>query len=466
MSLFKAAKTKSKRGTSSRDASILPVIPADVLLSTKRRQKIVKNIRSLVKLSTREFEALYLKTLFNFAEFVQHLPETSSSYFSHQGGMLDHALERAHIALTACSSYLDIPKDDVSDTNSIYELWVFAIFSAALLKDVGKIAEKLHVILLKKGSKENLVWSPYKGSMYNQGSYYRYTFEKENRDRLRTLVTPLLARQILTGDSESVGDVINPYQWIASDKVILEAWLEMLNEAETGGGRALMVLPYADAQTIASYFASTKQHTDGIPNKYLDDYDLIDEVEREEKEKAYTDEDKEEADRELTKSKENVSTGTILGSIASDAAMMLTAGEAFLNWLKLGIKDGRLGVNKANSSIHRVGEGVFIEYPRVMQDFARSNPQFGTWQDVLRQFNQLDLTVSGIGANSIHQYFLRNAEFRKIHEGIVVHNPFIIFDPKAMPPVNPHLIKISAESVKPEPVLRSSFLQTPAPKAR
>ena len=247
-SLIKSKKPLSDKKAAHRDP--VPILSADHLLATEKCQQILTDTRALLSLPDEEYEKIFLKVTENFAEFVQNLPETERSYYADIGGMLKHALERASLSLFLCRTYL-LPEDaslaSVSDTEM---LWVYAVYTAALLYDIGKIATK-HIITLtdEKGS-DIKSWLPYDGPMTHQNaSHYVYSFGEEHHDRMRWMVTPLLARQILPEEG---------FAWLASDPDVLEAWLALLSDELRSVGSLLSVIPLADAQLLESYFTDRK----------------------------------------------------------------------------------------------------------------------------------------------------------------------------------------------------------------
>lgn len=458
------------------DPELLPVLNFEQLFNHNKRQDILKSIRSLVSLPPLEYEAFYLKAMTHFAEFVQQLPETAHSYYSHPGGLLDHGLERAHVALSLSRSYLFPTQTGITELTSIHELWLYAIFTAALLMDVGKIATKEAITLFDAEGKRLKQWQPSTGAISSQASYYKYEFLRENLDRLRMFYTPLLAQQILasTGFSETRSSAFTGFDWIASDPDVLEAWLAILNEDFSGGGHLLTIIPISQAQTIAHYFAENNKGLNVTPAK-----DFTVDSDSTPNDNTATDlipSTKAAIASQVPGSKSifqptqvtgtsgqtvatAATTGYIAGSVASAIAPTLAAGEAFLNWLKRNV-NLQTWVNNPNAPIQRVKDGLFITHPKLIQDFCRENPKYGNWQTVYHQFNQLDVALHG---GKIQSYYNPNSDYKKLQQGILI-NPYLFLSDKELAKieVNKNYIKLAPETlssqvVKIEPMAQPNY---------
>lgn len=450
------------------DPELLPVLTFEQLVNHPKRQDILKNIRTSVSLPAVEYEAFYLKAIIHFAEFVQQLPETAHSYYSHLGGLLDHGLERASMALSMCRSYLLPAQASPSELSPLHELWLYAIFTAALLMDVGKVATKETITLHNLDGSKIKQWLPSTGAMTSQAPYYKYTFLRENLDRLRMFYTPLLAKQILanTGLTDTPGSAFNGFDWIASDPDVLVAWLAILNEDFSGGSHLLTIIPIAQAQTIANNFAENNRDFAATHNKNFNA-----EPETKPENTAATDNINPKTDTVNKAAVASQIPGTksifqptqvagtsgptvanaatnayIAGNIASTIAPTLTAGEAFFNWLKRNI-NLQTWVNNPNAPIQRVNEGLFIAHPKLIQDFCRENPKYGNWQTVHNQFSLLDIAANG---GNVQTYYNPNSDYKKLQQGIVV-NPYLFLSSAELEniQINKNFIKIAPETLEP-----------------
>jgi integrating conjugative element relaxase (TIGR03760 family) len=229
----------------------VPILSADQLLSTEKRQQMISDIQGLLNLPEEEYKKIFLKAAENFAEFVQNLPETERSYYAAIGGMLDHGLERASLSLFLCRTYLLSEEVTLASVSEKEMLWVYAVYTAALFFDIGKIPTKHTIHLTDEAGDTLKVWMPYEGSMTRENaSHYAGSFSEDPHDHMRWMVTPLLASIIIPKEG---------LLWLASDPDVFNAWLGLLSgEDQRQVGSILTVIPLADAQLLESYFTDRK----------------------------------------------------------------------------------------------------------------------------------------------------------------------------------------------------------------
>ncbi|MBS7560195.1 TraI domain-containing protein [Pseudomonas sp. RC4D1] len=174
--------------------------PAESLLATSRRQKMLAHIWQRTSLSREQFALLYLQPLQRYAELVQHFPASESHHHAYPGGMLDHGLEIVAYALKLRQSHLLPAGVTPEDQAAQAEAWTAAIAYAALLHDLGKVAVDIHV-----EQEEGRVWHPWHGPL--QGPY-RFRYRKDREYRLHGAATGLLYRQVL---DERILDWLSQY---------------------------------------------------------------------------------------------------------------------------------------------------------------------------------------------------------------------------------------------------------------
>lgn len=366
-----------------------PIMTAKELLEPAKRQAHLQHIKALLNLPPKLYDALYLNVIERFAEFVQDLPETHHGIFAHHGGLLEHGIERAHRALSLCLNHFFPEEKNFQSVTSIQALWVYAVFTAALLLDVGKIAVKHHITLCKRDGTTIKDWLPYAGPLTaHETKYYKYTFVKENRDNLRRLITGLLARQLLSESDKSGGDSTSSggFNWIASNPDVLEAWLSMLSGEARPISPFMTVIPLADAQVIDHYIA---QH-----------------------------------------SKE--------GFHITDAANLpnMDLGKEFLQWLQKGILDGTISVNQADSFIHTTPTDAVIITDAAAKKFAgvaastHVNPE-----GVEREFKQLMELYQGSVGDAAQRYSATGGLAQRLatEKILPIINPSLLFQMGQLP---------------------------------
>ena len=146
------------------------------------RQDSVRHIRELLGYSNASFETDVINTLERFAEFVQLIPASQSHHHAHPGGLLDHSLEVAIIALRR-STQKELPLNTPTETRiKLAPAWRFGVMVGALLHDVGKPLVSVEVQLFESPTaNEDYPWNPFIGAMPSAGQcrYYRIEFPEQ-----------------------------------------------------------------------------------------------------------------------------------------------------------------------------------------------------------------------------------------------------------------------------------------------
>jgi len=383
-SLQRSMQAKASPSEKGKHPDVNFIQSAATLLAPEKRQQLLRNIKALLNLPPKLYDNLYNQIIEQFAEFVQELPENQHGIFAQEGGFLDHGLDRASRALSLCLAYFFPQEKTFHNVSAQQALWVYAVFTAALLLDVGKIAVKYNVSICQKDGKEIKKWIPHTCSMVAQGKFYKFEYEKENRDVLRRLVTPLLARQILD-DATSNVDKSNQsagFNLIASDPVVLEAWLSMLGtEKKIPMTSFMTVIPLADMQTIENYLKALK--TPGAGTGIFGGLPAT--VEE-----------------------------TLLGDV--------TAGDAFLNWLRDGLAKGTISINQADSNVHVTQEGILL-FADVFEDFANTNPVNKNPEVAAKQFKAIaELYNVSIAELGQRYSLIKGISAREKLKGMIMQN--------------------------------------------
>lgn len=371
------------------------VLPKQLLLKEKRVE-MTKPYPNLMGFDEEKYQTFCESLLFNLANYLQDLPETRNSYFSNRGGFLNHGLSRCSAALSACRAYFvnddGKPAKQLSETQ---QLWMYALFSAALLKGIGKLYVDFIVDLYDTNGDFIKKWDVLDGPMREQGAYfYDYDFDVPYQEVFRHRVTLLLAQQILP----KVG-----YLWIASDKDVFSTWLALLEDDSRSGGTLGMILDKADALVINRFFLEhgmagyqregefkplqQKNTTFSVPQRDLSEHLKAGEIPQ--------------------------------------------AGMEFIKWLNRSLLTGRLMVNQA--PLFLVPGGLLMS-PDMFKLFIREHPEFKSWLAVQTAFVQLDLhTTSPTGENT--QRFNQMKSGQQL-TGVVLSNVGLVL-PDKVKVVNP-----------------------------
>jgi len=362
----------------------IPILQADQLLQTEKRQQVLADLRSLLSLPDEEFNYWFQSVIDNFAEFVQNLPETERSYYAGIGGMLDHALERASLSLFLCRTYL-LPEDaTLASVGENEMVWVYAVFTAALLFDVGKVAINHLVTLTDESGKTIKTWLPYAGPMtQEEASHYVFGFSENHTEHMRWMITPLLARQILPAEG---------FNWIASDNDVLESWLALLSDEHRQVGSILTVIRLADAQLLESFFTDKKifrhnlsPQTIALLNKLQKDRKELASRLKEFKEKMLSEQSQQAMQKEgdKTEKQEKSAKQGLFGGLAAISGVdkerktppigpddIKEITNRFRVWVQEGVKNKSISSNKENSLVHFIDKGIVIDQ-RLLSQFIK-----------------------------------------------------------------------------------------------
>ena len=202
----------------------------------------MRRLASLVSVSEAHFQALYRAAIERFAALVQQLPASEAHHHAGEGGLLDHSLEVAVIALQLRRGYL-LPPGAAPETQAKrQDLWTYAAFTAALVHDLGKAVVDQRIQLFDGHGQSAGVWAPWQGPMSDLRGSYRVSFVRERQHKLHERVVPLLAPRILPPLGLS---------WIAGSREAFAAWLAVLSGAMEAAGPLGEILLQADQQSVA-----------------------------------------------------------------------------------------------------------------------------------------------------------------------------------------------------------------------
>lgn len=428
--MFKDSHTSpSKNPTTVGNIDIYPVLRAEELFRDERRKARLEELPALTGATLANYKLYYLPVVCNFAEFVQSLPETQKGFYSHVGGFLDHGLDRTVRAMELCRNYVSTELESEKSEEQ-RALWNYAVYTASLLFDVGKIAAKL-IVTLRQHTKKLKVWNPFDGSMLKFSSHYSYDFAIENWDSLRRQVTPMLAKQLMPEAG---------FGWLSTDKDILNSWLALLQEDYRQVSAWLSFIPRADAELFDHYFKNYEK-------------DLAEKV-KHDKLAVFKDPSLALKSTEISKTPMGKTSGLFstgggeglgmqVAQTTEKAAMSAVAGEAFLQWLKKNLANGNLSVNLPNSGVHVTTVGVLL-LEKVFQDFVKANPVYQNWRDVKHQFEQLEVARQSADQQQAFRHYATTSEFKLLTQVTLLTNVYVAFlHHQKMPAVNPYIIPVS-----------------------
>lgn len=229
------------------DEDLLQVLSAAELLATPVRRQQLNDIERLAGIPDGHFKALYMGAIESYACWVQQLPASEAHHHAGAGGMLDHALEVTVTAMSKRRVHLLPHGAEPEVISRRQHRWTYAVFSAALLHDVGKPAVDQTVMFFDETRRQRNAWDPWSGPMAT-GMWYRVSFVRGRRYRMHEAVTPLLARLILPPAGIS---------WLAEDHEVLTEWLAAISGDREQRGVVAEIVEQADGESVARNLGAT-----------------------------------------------------------------------------------------------------------------------------------------------------------------------------------------------------------------
>lgn len=212
--------------------------PDDVLKNPKY-QKIISQIKSSLYLTNTEFASLANSLILRTIKYCQKLPE-SSMYYANLGGLVDLALNRSEAALNLMQHTMIIETSPSEEQ----KLWLYALFSAAMLQGLGKLYTDYKVNLYDKNGQFIKSWQPLIENLIDNNAYYDYELLKGDDYNLKNSITPLIARHIMPKTG---------FEKIMSNSEIFATWLALLREDKEAAGPLAAILDRANAIAIQKY---------------------------------------------------------------------------------------------------------------------------------------------------------------------------------------------------------------------
>ncbi len=215
------------------------VPPMQLLLKNKRPEQI-KIIEESAQFSATRFKTLCEPLLTTLLRYTQQLPDTTNYYFSHPGGAFDHALSRTRAASELFHNSL--LSDPAARLSNIQQCFWYALFSAGLLKGIGKLPLDYQVKLYNEQHKQIKIWEPLLEALYGTAKSYQFEFINSTYDETyRQRLNIILAQQLMPKAGLT---------WLMQHPQVFEIWLALLHEDAASAGALGLILDRADAIAI------------------------------------------------------------------------------------------------------------------------------------------------------------------------------------------------------------------------
>jgi hypothetical protein len=228
--------TRSQKLQTFDEKKIYPVQSYSQLIgASPARRKIIEEIESCVELPTQYYKAIYGELIEKFVVFVQLLPVNNDARLA---SILDEGLLRGLYALHLMTPQkIDAFNRSESSafaagapSTKVHEvdpLQCYALFSAALLFDVGCVIENRAVVLSGKSGNFISSWDPFREGAMANGGYYRV--------RRGGGITPASCRRSALALANSLMPTLG-FEWLYSDSETFNTWLALVaGEREAPG---------------------------------------------------------------------------------------------------------------------------------------------------------------------------------------------------------------------------------------
>lgn len=221
---------------------LIPILDPQALLQP--RSKVIAEIHRLLALPDTQTTDLVTSALQSFAALVQLLPASESHHHAGQGGMLDHTLAVAVAALKIRAGYMLPPGCAPEAAGGRRILWSYAVFTAALLHDIGKPVGDQDIMLFDAGGTPVGAWNPWLDTMVDhpRARAYKITFRRGRRHKAHERLGGLLAHRILP--RVALG-------WMGSDHELLPLWAAAISGDLGSAGALGEIIERADGQSTA-----------------------------------------------------------------------------------------------------------------------------------------------------------------------------------------------------------------------
>ncbi len=342
---------------------LTPIQSFSVLLAEEKRSALALQIREHCDLEVERYDSLCLTLIQQVVNTCQSLPESSSNFYAHPGGLIDYIFNRTEASLALFKQYLAQQTQALSEEQ---KLWQYALFSAALLQGMGKLQIDYKIEIFDNNGHFLKQWNPLIESFTTMGSYYSYEFQGPSDNALRARLNLLIARMLMPTSG---------FNWIASNPRVLAIWLSLLNEDYPTAGTLGAILSRANALTLQRYLNQLVVKSPGLRPQLAPD--------------------------------------SILDS-GNRAQDLPEIGVAFLQWLNKNLSAGKIIINQAPLLMVPGGLLMTIE---IFKLFVRHHPSFKNWQEVQKGFVALGLHQAAV--NGDLQSRFEQLHTHKMHKGIV-----------------------------------------------
>ena len=194
---------------------VYPVLSGKRLLSTPHRQAILAEIRHYSGLPDSDWSSLYGELFEVFAALIQEIPGSQYHHHARRGGLLDHSLEVCLNAMKLFQAEMPCTEADEPRQHGSTELRTYAVASAALIHDAGKVLSDQTVCVVNTGT--DRPWFPWMGPMRGRGYRTRFNVNRQYSEHsdVGLLLAPLVVPEA-------------GLNWIGGEPALLDTWVSAI----------------------------------------------------------------------------------------------------------------------------------------------------------------------------------------------------------------------------------------------
>lgn len=306
------------------------ILPPKRLLTEGKRPERIQSIKKASFLEPSRFDTLCQSLLLKMLNYTQQLPETTNSYFSSPGGLFDHALDRTVAAVDLFKTV--VLADPDAHLSEDQQLWWYALFSAGLLRGIGKLPLDYAIELYNEKNQVIKCWEPLLEPLAKTARHYHFEIiNSDHDDILRRRLNIIFAQQLMPEEG---------FAWLTKNMDVFAVWLELLSEDKASSGTLALILDRADAIAIQN--------------------DLLEHLP---------------PHHHLEPSAKRIST-FVDNPTETPGDRERLAGAEFIQWLHAALEASKLTMNQV--PLFTVAGGTMIG-PEAFKLFVREHPDFKNW---------------------------------------------------------------------------------------
>lgn len=387
-----------------------PLLPQDKM----RMQYVIEKIKTLVGVTQADFQKLYLIAIQRFTEYKR------TSNLAADESLIINTLEQVILALKKRRGYL-LPLGADSETSfRESEEWTYAVFIASLLKEINPIIRfDIAKALIPA---EGFAWLHRNKALFSLWeSYLSGNNSNTIFGDIVGKIEPIENVQKINISETNLPPLSVTSTILETDKK--EENLEPSQEITNASNTEKNKLTSKEVKKILPK---------GIPIQEIDLY-----VEQKIIENGlFSDSDN---TKNFIQKNDDISERSILPEASA---------EDFFDWLKVVITHNAIQVNKPESFIHRVSDGLFILIPQAIEHFLKEKEKLFDVSEKPSALNKVmtltkkikkhESLIRNAQGSRIHSYCLGKWEDRQVLSGIIV-KVNTIFDDIFELPVNSQL---------------------------